>query len=149
MTCHMNFLTYAHPNLSFSSSLLSRLSPFLLLPSPRSFCFPLPVPSASLSPFLLLPSPRSFCFPLPVPSASLSPRWRSSWRLSLNEILHCVDCEAELQRIRWWCHCTVGACLVCWCILVCTSCVLQLYIQYVYVYCTYNVLSCIAVPVLQ
>ena len=138
MTCHMNFLTYAHPNLSFSSSLLSRLSPFLLLPSPRSFCFPLPVPSASLSPFLLLPSPRSFCFPLPVPSASLSPRWRSSWRLSLNEILHCVDCEAELQRIRWWCHCTVGACLVCWCILVCTYFMCVAIVHTVCV-CTYTV----------
>ena len=106
------------------------LSPFLLLPSPHSFCFPLPV--------LLLPSPRSFCFPLPVPSASLSPRWRSSWRLSLNEILHCVDCEAELQRIRWWCHCTVGACLVCWCILVCMYFMCVAIVHTVCV-CTYTV----------
>lgn len=40
---------------------------------------------------------------LPDTSGATLNRWRSSWRLSLNEILHCVDCEAELQRTRRIC----------------------------------------------
>jgi len=31
---------------------------------------------------------------------SFTARWRSSWRLSLDEILQCIDCEAEFNRSR-------------------------------------------------